>query len=191
MRESSIGVESVEKSSLKWGPWELTKELPMRICSSVVTIVHIKQGTEVIFWHIKHLFTWKELRSNVTSVTKDFWGKAIWKFICRLILERSRMRALPAQRDLRQSGKRRTMKRHTRFKILSTKSCGKELKGRRGLTDHLEIHKNEKRYYCTFCPLRFNTNYSMRRHGRKQHKPESILPVEKLEVPLRFDFGET
>ena len=64
-------------------------------------------------------------------------------------------------------------------------------KGRRGLTDHMEIRKNEKRYYCTFCPLRFYTNSSMRHHGTKQHKPESILPVEKLEAPLRFDFGET
>ena len=33
--------------------------------------------------------------------------------------------------------------------------------------------------------------YRMRHHGTKQHKPESILPVEKLEVPLKFDFGET
>ena len=111
------------------------------------------------------------------------------------------MRALPAQRDLRQSGKRRTMKRHTQgsksypqkklLKICECEMCGSRPEGRRGLTDHMEIRKNEKRYYCTFCPLRFNTNSSMRRHGRKQHKPESILPVEKLEVPLRFDFGET
>ena len=82
--------------------------------------------------------SWGFALQNVTSVTKDFSGKAIWKFICRLILERSRMCALPAQRDLRQSGTRRTMKRHTtRFKILSTNNyckicecemCGKELK---------------------------------------------------------------
>ena len=160
--ESFINVRSVGKSSLKQGPWQLTKELLMRVCSSVVTIVHIKQGTEVIFWHIKHLFTWKELRSNVASVTKDFSGKAIWKFICRLILERSRMCALPAQRDLRQSGIRRVMKRHTtRFKILSTKNyckicecemCGKELKGRRGLTNHMEIRKNEKTILLHFLP---------------------------------------
>ena len=80
---------------------------------------------------------------------------------------------------------------HKKLQICECEMCGKELKGRRGLTDHMEIRKNEKRYYCTFCPLRFYTNSSMRHHGTKQHKPESILPVEKLEVPLRFDFGET
>ena len=199
--ESFINVRSVGKSSLKQGPWQLTKELLMRVCSSVVTIVHKKQGTEVIFWHIKHLFTWKELRSNVTSVTKGFSGKAIWKFICRLILERSRMCALPAQRDLRQIGIRRAMKRHTtRFKILSKKNYLKYVnvkcvaKSSRAVEVWPIIWKSakmKKRYYCTFCPLRFYTNSSMRHHGTKQHKPESILPVEKLEAPLRFDFGET
>ena len=72
------------------------------------------------------------------------------------------MCALPAQRDLRQSGIRRAMKRHTtRFKILSTKKlleicecemCGKELKGRRGLTNHMEIRKNEKTILLHFLP---------------------------------------
>ena len=64
--------------------------------------------------------------------------------------------------------------------------CGKELRGRKGLNKHMEIHKNEQRYKCSFCPLRFNTNSKMRGHEKKQHKPESISPLEKLEVPAKY-----
>ena len=39
---------------------------------------------------------------------------------------------------------------------------------------------------CSFCPLRFNTNSKMRGHEKKQHKPESISPLEKLEVPAKY-----
>ena len=77
MRESSINANSVEKSSLNQEPWELTNELPMRVCSSVVTIVHTKQEEKASFWRMKHLFISKEMRSNVTSVTKDFSRKTI------------------------------------------------------------------------------------------------------------------
>ena len=50
----------------------------------------------------------------------------------------------------------------------------------------MEIHKNEKKYKCSFCPSRFNTNSDMRRHERKQHKHESISPLEKLAVPANI-----
>ena len=64
--------------------------------------------------------------------------------------------------------------------------CGKDIRGRRGLKNHMEIHKNEKKYKCSFCPSRFNTNSDMRRHERKQHKHESISPLEKLAVPANI-----
>ena len=71
-------------------------------------------------------------------------------------------------------------------KLCECEVCGKELRGRRGLNKHMEIHKNEQRYKCSFCPLRFNTNSKMRGHEKKQHKPESISPLEKLEVPAKY-----
>ena len=59
--ESFINVKSVEKISLKQGPWDVTKVLLMRVCSSVVTFVHTKQEEEV---------SW--LMKLVISVTKYF-----------------------------------------------------------------------------------------------------------------------
>ena len=105
------------------------------------------------------------------------------------------MCAPPAQRDLGQIGKRNVMKRHTtscaipptkKLLLCECEVCGKELRGRKGLNKHMEIHKNEQRYKCSFCPLRFNTNSKMRGHEKKQHKPESISPLEKLEVPAKY-----
>jgi len=197
MRESSISVKSVEKSSLNRGPWELTKELPMRVCSSVVTIVHTKQREKVSFWRMKHLFTWKEMRSNVISVTKDFLRKTIWKFICRFIPGKSHMCAPSAQRDLGKIGKRRAMKRHTTTcailptnkllsKCLNVKYVAKRSGAVEVWRDIWKTTKNERKYKCSFCPSRFNTNCDMRRHERKQHKHESISPLEKLEVPANI-----
>ena len=66
---------------------------------------------------MKHLFIKEHNETNsmyVPPAPKDFTGKVIWKFMCRVIWEQiNRMCVTPAQRDLGKIGKRGAMKRHT------------------------------------------------------------------------------
>ena len=119
-------------------------------------------------------------------MTKEFSRKVISKFTCRVIWEQNeinRMCAHPAQRDLGKIGKRSALKRHkTSCKLLNVKYLGKQFKRHSVLKHHIEIHKNEQRYNCSFCPLRFNTTAYVRYHDRKQQKSESIPPLDNSPI---------
>ena len=197
MRESSINVKSVEKSSLKWGPWELTKELPMRVCSSVVNCSHKeKRKGELLaheaFIHLKgnaikcNICDKRFLRKSHLKIHMQSHIGADKPHVCSTCPKRFGTNWERKRHEETHNKLRNPTHKKINVEMCECGVCGKKLRGRRGLNAHMEIHKNEQRYKCSFCQLRFNTNSKMRYHERdkrkRQHKPESISPLEKLDT---------